>query len=72
MSEIDDIKQKIKDLYRFKNVYNYSEILDKIKKSFKICWHQENLFENFYLDRGLEDLMPKTENDYNNFKDTIL
>ena len=35
MSEIDDIKQKIKDLYRFKHVYNYSGILDKIKKSFK-------------------------------------
>ena len=33
--------------------------------------HQENLFENYYLDRGLEELMPKTENDYNNFKDTI-
>jgi len=69
ISEIEDIKQKIKDLFRFKHVYKYSEILDKIKKSFKS--HQENLFENYYLDRGLEDLMPKTENDYNNFKDTI-
>lgn len=68
-SEIEDIKQKIKDLYRFKHVYNYNEILDKIKKSFKL--HQEHLFENYYLDRSLEDLMPKTENDYNNFKDTI-
>jgi len=68
-SEVEDIKQKIKDLFRFKHVYNYNEILNKIKKSFKK--HQENLFESFYLDRGLEDLMPKTENDYNNFKDTI-
>ena len=33
--------------------------------------HQENLFENYYLDRSLDELMPKTENDYNNFKDTI-
>ena len=49
ISEIDDIKQKIKDLFRFKYVYNYTEILDKIKKSFKM--HQENLFENYYLDK---------------------
>ena len=37
----------------------------RIKRSFKS--HQEHLFESFYLDKSLEDLMPKTENDYNNF-----
>ena len=68
-NEIDDIKQKIKDLFRFKHVYNYNQIQDNIKKSFK--QHQEKLFENYYLDKSLEDLMPKTENDYNNFKNTV-
>ena len=68
-SEIEDIKQKIKDLFRFRHVYNYNQILLRIKRSFKP--HQEHLFESFYLDKSLEDLMPKTENDYNNFKDTI-
>ena len=68
-SEIDDIKQKVKDLYRFKHVYNYNQLLSIIKKSFKP--HQENLFDQYYLDKALDELMPKTENDYNNFKDTI-
>ena len=35
VSEINDIKQKIKDLFRFKHIYNYTEILSKIKKSLK-------------------------------------
>jgi|SaaInlStandDraft_5_1057022.scaffolds.fasta_scaffold00487_15 superfamily II DNA or RNA helicase len=68
-AEISDIKEKIKDLYRFNHVYIYDEILNKIKKSFSE--HQSKLFNTIYLDKGLEDLMPRTENDYNSFKDTI-
>ena len=29
------------------------------------------LFDNYFLDQAIEDLMPKTENDFNNFKDTV-
>ena len=67
--EIILIKNKIKDLYRFKYVYLYNEILEQIKKSF--LKHQSELFNPYFLDQALEDLMPKTENDFNNFKDTL-
>ena len=67
--EILSIKNKIKDLYRFKHVYLYSEILNEIKKSFED--NQSRLFEDYFLDQAIEDMMPKNENDFNNFKDTI-
>jgi superfamily II DNA or RNA helicase len=67
--EIALIKNKIKDLYRFKHVYMYNEIIDEIKKSF--IQHQAELFEDYFLDQALEDMMPKTENDFNNYSDTI-
>jgi hypothetical protein len=67
--EISLIKNKIKDLYRFKHVYLYNEILEEIKSSFKE--HQSELFETYFLDQALQDMMPTTENDFNNFKDTI-
>ena len=67
--EIALIKNKIKDLYRFKHVYMYNEIIDEIKKSF--IQHQAELFEDYFLDQSLEDMMPKTENDFNNYSDTI-
>lgn len=67
--EIDNIKEMIKDLFRFKSTYVYSEILKKIKKSLKK--NQIKLFDNFFLDKALEELMPKTENEFNNFTDII-
>jgi hypothetical protein len=67
--EINNVKSKIKDLYRFKQVYLYDEMIKEIKKSF--LPHQSSLFDSFFLDQSLEDMMPKSENDFNNFKDTI-
>ncbi len=68
-SEIDVVKQKIKDLYRFKHVYLYKELNDIIRSSYKK--RQEELFDEYFLNKALEDMMPKTENDFNNYKDTI-
>ena len=67
--EIDSIKNKIKDLFRFNHVYLYSELLNEIKNSY--LSHQKDLFEEYFLDQALEDMMPKNENDFNNFKDNI-
>jgi DNA polymerase III delta prime subunit len=67
--EITSIKNKIKDLYRFKHVYLYDEILNEVKNSFQS--YQNNLFENYFLDQAIEDMMPQNENDFNNFKDTL-
>ena len=68
-TEIDNIKQKIKDMYRFKFVYQYNELKEAIINSYKK--DQGELFDNYFLDKALEDMMPRTENDYNNFKDSL-
>ncbi len=68
-SEIIIVKQKIKDLFRYKHVYLYKELEDLIRTSYKK--RQEELFDNYFLDKALEDMMPKSENDFNNYKDTI-
>ena len=67
--EIALIKNRIKDLYRFKHVYMYNEILEEIKKSFQ--QNQAELFEDYFLNQALEDMMPRSENDFNNYKDAI-
>lgn len=67
--EINVVKEMIKDLYRFKSVYIYDEMLKKIKKSLKK--EQAILFEDFFLDKAIEELMPKTENEFNNFTDIV-
>lgn len=67
--EINQIKNKIKDLYRFKHIYLYDEMLKEIKKSF--LPHQSELFDPYFLDQALESMMPRNENDFNNFRDTI-
>ena len=68
-NEINVTKNKIKDLFRFKHVYVYEEILNEIKKSFLA--HQYELFEEYMLEQAIEDMMPKTENEFNNFTDIL-
>jgi len=68
-SEISNIKSKIKDLYRFSHVYTYKQLEDIIKTSYKD--NQKDLFTDKFLDFALHDMIPRTENDYNNFKDTV-
>ena len=67
--EINSTKQKIKDLYRFEHVYTYDKLYNIIIKSFHK--NQKDLFIPYFLDQALEELIPITENDFNNFKDTI-
>ena len=68
-NEISDIKNKIKILYKYKSIYLYSELLEKIKESLKE--NQKDLFEDYYLDKALNMLMPRTQNDFNNFNDIV-
>jgi hypothetical protein len=67
--EISNIKNNIKDLFRFKHVYEYNEIQEKIISS--LTSHQKELFDPQFLQQGLVELMPKSENDFNNFTDNI-
>ena len=67
--EIKIVKNKIKDLYRFKHVYVYDEIFNMIQKS--LTEEQTKLFDNYFLDQALDDMMPKDENDFNQFNDMV-
>lgn len=68
-TEIDNIKEKIKDLYRFKYVYTLKNIINQVKRTYH--GEKRELFDVFFVFMALNELIPITENDFNNFKDTI-
>ena len=68
--ERQNMKDKIRDLYKFKSLYKYEEIVEKVKKT--LNKHQQTLFELDLLDLALDDLMPESENEFNNFRDTVI
>jgi len=68
-TEISFIKDKIKDLYRFKSVYSYDEILQQITAS--LTDHQSKLFEDKFFNFALDEMMPTDENEFNKFSDTV-
>ena len=67
--EIDTSKEIIKKMFRIKYVYEIGDILDNVKKNLK-KEHKE-LFEDFFVYKALDELVPITENDFNNFQDTL-
>jgi DNA polymerase III delta prime subunit len=68
-NEIELAKSKIKDIYRIKYVYTLSEIVKFVKDSYD--GEKKELFDEFFVFKALDELIPITENDFNNFKDTI-
>lgn len=69
-NEIDLAKDKIKEMYIFKYIYTLEEIINYVKKSYNE--EQNDLFDEFFVFKALDELIPITENDFNNFKDTII
>jgi superfamily II DNA or RNA helicase len=67
--EINYAKDRIKELYLLENIYVLDSIIKYIKKSYPS--DKKDLFDDFYVYRALNDLLPITSNDFNNFKDTI-
>ena len=68
--EIDFAKNKIKELYIRKYEYTLDEIISYVKKSYNK--DKIDLFDEFFVFKALDELIPITENDFNNFKDTII
>lgn len=68
-AEIDFCKKKIKELYIKKYYYTVDKILNKVKNSYDKDKH--DLFDNFFVYKALDELIPITENDFNNYKDTM-
>lgn len=67
--EIQNLKNNIRDLFRFNHIYTFKQIYQYIIKS--LSKHQRELFITDFLYQALIELMPKTENEFNNFTDTI-
>ena len=68
-NEIKLVKEKIKELYKYKYVYTLNEF-EKIIKSV-YTEEKAELFEDFFIYQALNELIPLDENDFNNFEDTI-
>jgi len=68
-NEIEYCKDKIKEMYRYRYVYIVDEILDTVKKSF--TGEKLDLFEEFFVFQALDELVPISENEINNFHDNI-
>lgn len=68
-SEVDSIKEKIKNLYRVSYVYTLNHIVNYVRNSYE--GEKRELFDEFFVFRALDELIPVSENDFNNFKDTI-
>uniref|UniRef100_A0A6C0M1P7 Helicase ATP-binding domain-containing protein n=1 Tax=viral metagenome TaxID=1070528 RepID=A0A6C0M1P7_9ZZZZ len=68
-AEIDTAKDIIKELYRFQYVYTLDEITKNILKSYPE--DKKDMLDLFFVYQALDELIPITENDFNNFKDTI-
>lgn len=68
-NEINFCKDKIKELYRSKYVYNLEEIIEYVRNSFS--GDQLELFEENFCYKALTELILITENDFNNFHDFV-
>lgn len=68
-TEIDSVKAKIKEMYRVKFDYTLEQILDYVKSSYS--GEKRDLFGESFVFKALDEMIPVTENDFNNFKDTV-
>ena len=68
-SEIETAKNKIKELYRIKYLYTLKDIVNYVKNSYD--GEKRDLFDDFFVFEALNELSPVSENDFNNFRDTI-
>lgn len=68
--EIEYAKSKIKEMFRLEHVYTIKDILKYIKKTYPI--EKKDVFDDFYVYQALDELIPITSNDFNNFHDTLV
>lgn len=69
-NEIDYAKKKIKELFLFGYVYSLETILDLIKHIYS--HEKKNTYDKYYVFVALDELVPRTENDFNNYNEPVL
>jgi len=67
--EIEYAKSKIKEMYHLDDIYTLKDILKYVKKSYPV--DKREMFDDYYVYQALDELIPITGNDFNNFHDTI-
>lgn len=67
--EIEYAKKKIKELFHLEHIYTLKNILKYVKKSYPV--EKRDMFDDYYVYQALDELIPITGNDFNNFHDTI-
>jgi len=68
-NEIEAAKDKIKEMYRIGYVYTLDDIIKYVKDS--VDDDKKLLFDDFFVFKALDELVPITENDFNNFQDIV-
>ena len=68
--EIEYAKSKIKELFHIDHLYTLRDIIKYVKKSYPM--DKRDMFDDYYVYQGLDELIPITGNDFNNFHDTII
>lgn len=69
-NEIEFAKDRIKEMYIMGSIYTLESILDHVKASYDK--EKIDLFDEFFVFKALDELIPMTENDFNTYKDTII
>lgn len=69
-TEIEYSKQKIKELYLLNYVYTLDSLVNHVKSFYTS--NKKDIFNEYYVYKALDELIPISENDFNNFKDTVL
>lgn len=68
-NEIETVKMKVKDMYKISYVFTLKEIVKYVKNSYE--GEKKELFDDFFVFKALDEMIPVTENDFNNFKDVV-
>jgi hypothetical protein len=69
-NEIDHAKDKVKEMYITGYMHTLPDILSYVKNTYDE--EKRELFDEFFVFKALDELIPITENDFNNFRDTII
>ena len=67
--EIETFKSIIKKLYKIKHIYNLQDIVKYVKSNYDK--NKLDLYDDLFVFKALDELIPITTNDINNFKDYI-
>lgn len=67
--EIEQAIERVKEMYKISYMHTLDEIINYVKNSYNK--EKRTLFDEFFVFKALEKLIPVTENDFNNYKNVI-